>query len=188
VATSPDPAPSANTTPRLPPHAVARLRVYAHFVPPSSADDESDPLRADARTEAAIDAKIRDSVAEHLGPEFQVDKVKITPGSLEIVAVILLVGSVVTTYGSVRSGLEYIRKDVKDFLQRILPTDSAGQRQLEVQACVTLGPAMSRLRREELASSGPFAVSPTTYLGVMAALAIIALLTTLLVVVFVKVL
>jgi hypothetical protein len=175
--------------------------VATSLPPPPDRDRRTDRVRAvSAETVAAVHddlfeaavssyalirAQLRASVSEHLGPEFDVE-VDFEPGSVELVATILLVGSVVMTYGAVRSGLDYVRKDAAFLLRRVLdPTTPAP---IDVAASVTLGPAMSKFALTEQPSNSSPGGAPTTYLAVMASLVIATLLTTLLVVVFVKVL
>jgi hypothetical protein len=93
-----------------------------------------------------IEAQIRASVNEHLGPEFAVE-VSYVSGSLELVAAIVLAGTVVMTYGAVRSGLDYIRQDAGRVLRRVL--DPAVPDSLEIAPYVTLGPAMSKFALAE---------------------------------------
>ena len=178
----------------LRPETVAVVRVYATISPdefPQGAERGAFREPDDARLyEAAvgwsglIEAQLRASVNEHLGPEFDVE-VSYVAGSLELVAAVVLVGTVVMTYGAVRSGLDYVREDAGRLLRHVL--DPAVPDRLEIAPHVTLGPAMSRFAVAEPASQTAPAPS-MTYLTVMGTLVVVALLTTLLVVVFVKVL
>jgi hypothetical protein len=142
--------------------------------------------QAASRSAGLINAQLRQSVNANLGPEFEVPDVQFARGSLELVAAIVLAGSVVMTYGAVRSGLDYIREDAGHILSMALYGAVPGGK-LEIASYVTLGPAMSKFALAE--PSNQMAPAPSmTYLTVMGTLVVTALLTTLLVVVFVKVL
>jgi hypothetical protein len=175
------------------PETVAVVRVYATIRPGDPDDDtdeepfeERDALlyRAALEWSDLIEAQIRASVSEHLGPEFDVE-VRFERGSLELVAAIVLAGSVVMTYGAVRSGLDYVREDAGRVIRRVLRR--AVPDYLETAPYVTLGPAMSKFVLAE-PSNETVPGSSMIYLTVMGTLVVAALLTTLLVVVFVKVL
>jgi hypothetical protein len=169
------------------PETVATVRVYAAIAPAFSEEFEGGDLPLFEAVAGSLDlirAQVRASVAERLGPEFDVD-VGLQRGSIELVAAIVLVGSVVMTYGAVRSGLDYIRNDVALALRGVL--NASTRVPIEIAPYVTLGPAMSKFALSEQPNSSSGAPS-MTYLIVMASLVIAGLLTTLLVVVFVKVL
>ena len=73
---------------------VAALHVYVSPPPdPNIRDDELVELADEERHR--LEVALRSRVSEHLGPEFDAEISDVRPGSVEIVALILLVGSLV---------------------------------------------------------------------------------------------
>jgi hypothetical protein len=190
-------------------HVYASDREYG--APETAAAGATSDYLYDSATQAqdVIRERVRASVSHHLGPGFRVEVDLIQRQSVELIAVILLVGSAIMTYGAVRQGLDYIRTDSEFVMRRTLGL--FGLR--EVAADVTLGPALSRFAEdgaqdvtapqpsEVPAAAPPPSGSPTTkqrpqpggfpsttYLVLMVSLVIAVLLTLLLVVVLVQVL
>ena len=89
---------------------VAALPVYVSPPPdPNIRDDELVELADEERHR--LEVALRSRVSEHLGPEFDAEISDVRPGSVEIVALILLVGSLVGSYNTVREGLRNLRED-----------------------------------------------------------------------------
>ena len=87
---------------------MAALHVYVS-PPPNIRDDELVELADEERHR--LEVALRSRVSEHLGPEFDAEISDVRPGSVEIVALILLVGSLVGSYNTVREGLRNLRGD-----------------------------------------------------------------------------
>ena len=89
---------------------MAALHVYVSPPPdPNIRDDELVELADEERHR--LEVALRSRVSEHLGPEFDAEISDVRPGSVEIVALILLVGSLVGSYNTVREGLRNLRED-----------------------------------------------------------------------------
>lgn len=167
---------------------MATVFVVADLIEPAARGEYGQALYGIAQGgREVIEARIRGSVSANLGPEFYVE-IELLPGSLTVMATIILAGSVVMTYGSLRQGLQYVREDAERVVQMIF--DAGSPEVVEAGAHVELGPEASKFTD----SPGP---SPTSmpvrqpsmiFAAVMASLVTIALLTLLLVVVLVKVL
>ena len=83
---------------------IARLHVYVEFADPDSrAYPRGKLYHWVDESRSLIEAQLRASVAEHLGPEFDV-RVALRYTSVEVLASIILVGSAVMTYGALRRG------------------------------------------------------------------------------------
>ena len=97
---------------------------------------------ADART-ARLEAGLRDSVTAHLGPEFDAEITDLRSGSVEVVAIILLVSSVAAGYNTVREALLNVVGDWRLFVGHVI--DPIVDIPVEVDAYARAGPAMQRL-------------------------------------------
>jgi hypothetical protein len=94
----------------------------------SDYDDEVPANRAIAESRlqefgksSELTAVVKFLVAERLGPEFEARAIRAEKGSLEIVALIVLVGKVATNYLAVRDGLMAIIRDCGRVLGPWLP-------------------------------------------------------------------
>jgi len=132
-----------------------------------------------------IEAELRASAVEHLGPEFSVSISEVRRGSLEIIALIGLVEAAIAGYGAFRSGLDYVRKDAQALLAKMLqPLTAEGP--VTVVAYHELGPGISKLLAPE-GRPTPTWSAPSAYLTLSVAFVIVLLLSTLLVVLLVHV-
>jgi hypothetical protein len=171
---------------------VGTVELYADFTDSETRQELGVALRRVGEESVPIlTAALRASVAEHLGPDFDVT-VSTRAGSFELVATILLVGSVVMTYGAVRQGLDYVRKDLNTVAESVVgrgvgrgvghdPT-------LAIYVWSKVGPAVSQLTKENVTAGAAPSGPSLTYVTVMGTLVVLALLSLLLVVVLVKVL
>jgi hypothetical protein len=164
---------------------VATVHVYADLVDADERREYERILNRRAQESfSLITAGLRASVAEHLGPEFEV-QVVLQDGSVELVATIVFIGGVVMTYGAVRDGLDAIRADASALMERVLRRPPGPWP--EVAAWVTLGPGMSRFALD--VSEEPGGVrQQVLYMAVMGSLVTIVLLGLLVTVVLVEIL
>lgn len=150
-------------------------------------------------SEEFIRVQLRDRVAERLGPEFTVSGLTVRRGSVELLVLIGLVGTAIETYGAVREGLSYLRKDGQSIVQGVIQSNVPGflNLGLEVLAYCVLGPAMATLEGAPVTgTTSGTAAKPTfadfvtgpAYFVVVITLVILLLLGTLMTVVLVKVL
>ena len=143
---------------------VATLRVHVAVDdeerPTTAADEDEHLFEAAVARRDRLEARVRDGVAEHLGPEFDVRIGIARTGSIELVATILLVGSLAASYNSVREGLMSIRQDWKWFTARLLaPLVGAP---VAVDAYYRLGPAAGLLPVADVGAVGPVASARLT--------------------------
>ena len=121
---------------------VAALPVYVSPPPdPNIRDDELVELADEERHR--LEVALRSRVSEHLGPEFDAEISDVRPGSVEIVALILLVGSLVGSYNTVREGLRNLREDWRTLVGAVL--NQHVPYWLKVEAFYRLGPVMETL-------------------------------------------
>jgi hypothetical protein len=121
---------------------VAALHVYVSPPPdPNIRDDELVELADEERHR--LEVALRSRVSEHLGPEFDAEISDVRPGSVEIVALILLVGSLVGSYNTVREGLRNLREDWRTLVGAVLNPHVPYW--LKVEAFYRLGPVMETL-------------------------------------------
>jgi hypothetical protein len=103
---------------------VATLHIHLAVAPLSDLHVErrydEDLYEAALSNESRLQAGLRDSLSEHLGPEFDAQITVMTSRSVEVVASILLVGSLVASYNSLREGLMNARRDWKWLAERVL--------------------------------------------------------------------
>ena len=98
---------------------MAALHVYVSPPPdPNIRDDELVELADEERHR--LEVALRSRVSEHLGSEFDAEISDVRPGSVEIVALILLVGSLVGSYNTVREGLRNLREDWRTLVGAVL--------------------------------------------------------------------
>jgi hypothetical protein len=118
------------------------LHVYVSPPPdPNIRDDELVELADEERHR--LEVALRSRVSEHLGPEFDAEISDVRPGSVEIVALILLVGSLVGSYNTVREGLRNLREDWRTLVGAVLNPHVPYW--LKVEAFYRLGPVMETL-------------------------------------------
>ena len=161
---------------------VATIRVYGDYLDADERPGNINLYEVAAGSVRLLEAGIQESVDEHLGPEFNVH-VTVRPGSVELLAMIVLAGSVVMTYGAVRQGLDYVRRDAKTILNRVIESTVGPWDHEFLAAHIILGPAMSKFAQDTTTSAWRQPVLP-----LLNVLVILALLTLLLVVVLVQVL
>lgn len=129
--------------PRSPPRpakdSVALVHIYVGGYTPDPPDDPV--ITAVRKSLDTIQAHIRASVATALGPEFSVAEIAVVEdASFEVVAVIALIAGVISTYGAVRTGLDYVRADAQAIVARRLPANPVAK----IESYVEPGPAMAR--------------------------------------------
>ena len=73
-----------------------------------------------ARVRAELAQHLNRAVRERLGPQFSVSRLELYGGSLELLAVVGMVGTAVQGYGAVRQGLDLLRQDFQRVITRIL--------------------------------------------------------------------
>jgi hypothetical protein len=134
------------TEPRLGRNVVAALHVYASASadPQQEVSWENGYLSIAGKMRQELEPMLRDKVTTHLGPEFSAEIEPIRQGSIEIIGLILLVGSLAGTYNTVREALLNLRADwdhaVSGYLQAAAP---AGP--VKTSSFLRLGPATKNL-------------------------------------------
>jgi hypothetical protein len=192
MATSDTPPESQRRRPQPGPDTIAVLHVYADYADTTLRDRFSDRLDGVAQGSVGLlYARLRESVAAHLGPDFTVSEMSIQPGSLELLVLIGLIGGAVQTYGAVRQGLDYIRQDARRIVEEFLDVNVPPGYGLNVAAYYDLGPAVEKFpvtqangTRTGLAR----VVSSPEYPVLLVSVVILFLLCTLLAIALIKVL